>query len=222
MCLCQQEVLHHDGGIAVCDSREIDMSFSLTEFVRYARSAAADTRPVAAVKTLMSQTFADPQVIAKAVGSFISADECLYEDDEVSVYWVRFAPHELVPPHNHRMHAFLGVYEGIEVNLLYRQAESGQLELVKRRVLNPGDTMVLGGDGIHAVHTEGAMPSLGLHIYLGRLSTVSRELFDTETGRSMPFTDENYQMLLRPLGVTAAGSGSADTMLGKPEEYRGT
>jgi predicted metal-dependent enzyme (double-stranded beta helix superfamily) len=120
------------------------------------------------------------------------------------------------------MHAFLGVYEGIEVNLLYRQAESGQLELVKRRVLNPGDTMVLGGDGIHAVHTEGAMPSLGLHIYLGRLSTVSRELFDTETGRSMPFTDENYQMLLRPLGVTAAGSGSADTMLGKPEEYRGT
>ena len=199
MCLCQQEDLHHDGVIAVCDPREIDMSFSLTGFVRSARSAAADTRPVAAVKTLMSQTFADPQGIAKAVGSFISADECLYEDDEVSVYWVRFAPHELVPPHNHRMHAFLGVYEGSEVNLLYRQVESGQLELAKRRVLNPGDTMSIGGDGIHAVHTEGAMPSLGLHIYLGRLSTVSRDLFDTETGRSMPFTDENYQMLLRPL-----------------------
>jgi len=96
-------------------------------------------------------------------------------------------------------HAFLGVYEGSEVNLLYRQVESGQLELAKRRVLNPGDTMSIGGDGIHAVHTEGAMPSLGLHIYLGRLSTVSRELFDTETGRSMSFTDENYQMLLRPL-----------------------
>ena len=175
------------------------MSFSLTEFVQSARSAAADTRPVAAVKTLMSQTFADPQGIAKAVGSFISADECLYEDDEVSVYWVRFAPHELVPPHNHRMHAFLGVYEGSEVNLLYRQVESGQLELAKRRVLNPGDTMSIGGDGIHAVHTEGAMPSLGLHIYLGRLSTVSRDLFDTETGRSMPFTDENYQLLLRPM-----------------------
>ena len=175
------------------------MSFSLTGFVQSARSAAAETRPVAAVRTLMSQTFADPQGIAKAVGSFISADECLYEDDEVSVYWVRFAPHELVPPHNHRMHAFLGVYEGTEVNLLYRQAESGQLELAKRRVLNPGDTMSIGGDGIHAVHTEGAMPSLGLHIYLGRLSTVSRDLFDTETGLSMPFTDENYQMLLRPL-----------------------
>ena len=175
------------------------MSFSLTEFVRSARSAAVETRPVTAVKTLMSQTFADPQSIAKAVGSFSSADECLYEDDEVSVYWVRFAPHELVPPHNHRMHTFLGVYEGSEVNLLYRQVESGQLELAKRRVLNPGDTMSIGGDGIHAVHAEGAMPSIGLHIYLGRLSTVSRDLFDTETGRSMPFTDENYQTLLRPL-----------------------
>ena len=85
------------------------MSFSLTEFVRSARSAAVEPRPVTAVKTLMSQTFADPQGIAKAVGTFISADECLYEDDEVSVYWVRFAPHELVPPLNHRIHAFLGV-----------------------------------------------------------------------------------------------------------------
>ena len=175
------------------------MTFSFAGFVQSARSAAADTRPVSAVKTLMSQTFADPQGIAKAAGSFISADECLYEDDEVSVYWVRFAPHELVPPHNHRMQAFLGVYEGSEVNLLYRQEESGQLELAKRRVLNPGDTMSMGGDGIHAVHTEDAMPSLGFHIYLGRLSTVSRDLFDAETGRSMPFTDKNYQLLLRPM-----------------------
>ena len=175
------------------------MSFSLTGFVRSARSAAADARPVAAVNTLMSQTFTDPQAIAKAVGSFIAADECLYEDDEVSVYTVRFAPHELVPPHNHRMPAFLGVYEGTEVNLLYRQVESGRLKLAKRRVLNPGDTMAMGGDGIHAVHTDNIMPSLGLHIYLGRLSTVSRELFDTETGQSMPFTDANYRMLVRAL-----------------------
>ena len=173
------------------------MSFSLTGFVRSARCAAADARPVAAVKTLMSRTFADPQAIAREVGSFIAAFECLYEDDEVSVYTVRFAPHELVPPHNHRMPAFLGVYEGTEINLLYRQVASGQLELAKRRVLNPGDTMTIGGDGIHAVHTGNKMPSLGLHIYLGRLSTVSRELFDTETDRSMPFTDENYQMLVR-------------------------
>ena len=60
------------------------MSFSLTEFVQSARSAAAETRPVAAVKTLMSQTFADPQGIAKAVGSLIQEDEILYEDDQVS------------------------------------------------------------------------------------------------------------------------------------------
>ncbi len=64
---------------------------------------------------------------------------------------------------------------------------------------SPGDTMAIGGDGIHAVHTGNIMPSLRLHIYLGRLSTVSRELFDTETGQSMPFTDENYQLLVRAL-----------------------
>ena len=175
------------------------MTFSLTEFVQSARSAAAHTRPVSAVKSLMSRTFVDPQAICNAIGSSISVDECLYEDNEVSVYWVRFEPNELVPPHNHKMPAFLGVYEGSEVNLLYRQSESGELELTKHRVLKPGDTMSIGGDGIHAVHTEDAHPSLGLHIYLGRLSTVSRELFDSETGQSMPFTDENYQALVRPL-----------------------
>ena len=97
------------------------------------------------------------------------------------------------------MPAVLGVYEGTEVNQLYRQSESGELELTKHRVLKPGDTMSIGGNGIHAVHTEGANPSLGLHIYLGRLSTVSRELFDSETGQSVPFTDENYQKLVRPV-----------------------
>ena len=114
------------------------MSFSLTGFVRSARSAAADARPVAAVKTLMSQVFADPKAIARAAGSLTGPDECLYEDDGVSIYSGRFAPHELVPPHNHRIHAFLGVYEGTEVNLLYKQVKAGQLKLAKRRVLNPG------------------------------------------------------------------------------------
>ena len=175
------------------------MFFSLDQFIESARSAATKARPVSAVKQLMVQTFTDPQSIAVAVGPFNEADKCLFEDDEVSVYWVRFAPNELVPPHNHRIPAFVGVYEGTEVNLLYRQTEDGHLEQVKRRIMGPGETMSMGGDGIHAVYADGDAPSLGLHIYLGPLSSVSRQLFDPETGHSMSFTDENYQTLLRPL-----------------------
>ena len=70
------------------------MSFSLTGFVQSARSAAAETRPVAAVRTLMSQTFADPHGIAKAVGSSISEDEILYEDDEVCLLYTSDAADE--------------------------------------------------------------------------------------------------------------------------------
>ena len=53
------------------------MTFSLTEFVQSARSAAAHTRPVSAVKSLMSRTFVDPQAISNAIGSSISVDDCL-------------------------------------------------------------------------------------------------------------------------------------------------
>jgi len=175
------------------------VAFSLKEFVLEARSAAAEEHPVAAVNNLMVQTFADPDAIAAAVRPFGTGDETLYEDEQVSVYWVSFAPHELVPPHNHKMPAFLGVYQGVEINRLYRRARTGSLEEIKQKRLLPGDTLSLGGEGIHAVYAEGDAPSLGLHVYLGSLSTIERELFDSETGESMSFTTENYHKLVRPL-----------------------
>ncbi len=178
---------------------EHSVTFSLDEFVREARAAAAQEHSVSAVNRLMARTFADPGAISAAVQPMGSGDEPLFEDEQVSVYWVSFAPQELVPPHNHKMPAFLGVYQGVEVNRLYRRSKSGSLEAVKEKRMQPGDTLSLGGEGIHAVYAEGNAPSLGLHIYLGRLSTIEREVFDSETGEAMPFTTKNYQNLLRPL-----------------------
>ena len=175
------------------------MSFDLQEFVQQARAAASDKRAVQAVNDLMARTFADPGAIEAAIDPFEHDDEPLYEDDQVSVYWVQFSPTEVVPPHNHKMAAFLGVYQGIEVNALYRLDGSHGLELVKTKRMQPGDTLSIGAEGIHSVHTENSEPSLGLHVYLGALKNVEREVFDPDTGEAMPFTDENYQKLTRAL-----------------------
>ena len=174
------------------------MSFNLDNFVTSAREAASQDRATTAVNELMVRTFANPEEIAAAIEPFDRDDEPLYEDEHVSIYWVRFDPHVKVPPHNHKIAAFLGVYEGVEVNELYRKANGG-IELVKSKRMEPGATLSMGAEGIHGVYSEGDSASLGLHIYLGSLQTVERELFHPETGEAMAFTDENYQKLVRPL-----------------------
>ena len=176
----------------------VNVSFNLDDFVAQARDAAGQERAVAAVNDLMSRTFANPEEIATAITPFKRDDEPLYEDERVSIYWVRFDPHVRVPPHNHKIAAFLGVYEGVEVNELYRKINGG-IELVKSKRMQPGDTLSMGAEGIHGVYSEGDSASLGLHVYLGPLTTVERELFHPDTGEAMPFTNENYEKLVRPL-----------------------
>ena len=174
------------------------MSFNLDDFVTEARDAASQQRAVSAVNDLMSRTFTNPAELAAAIEPFERDDEPLYEDAKVSIYWVRFDPHVKVPPHNHKIAAFLGVYEGVEVNELYRQSNGG-IEFVKTKRMAPGDTMSMGAEGIHGVYTEGDLPSLGLHVYLGPLTTIERDLFHPDTGEAMPFTNQNYEKLVRPV-----------------------
>ena len=92
--------------------------------------------------------------------------------------------------------SFTGVYEGSEENRLYRAEEAG-LTQVATKILAPGDVLSLGPNGIHAVQALGGKPSEAIHLYLGKLTTVKRFLFDWDTGKQMPFTDEGFDKLLK-------------------------
>ena len=50
--------------------------------------------------------------------SYDNDDEVLFEDDTVSIWFVRFVPGLHVPPHDHQTTATIGVYEGAEDNSL--------------------------------------------------------------------------------------------------------
>ncbi len=172
------------------------MPFSPESFVADLRAAAADARPVRAVNAVMKEAVADPAAVAARVPDYEGEQLCLFENDELSVYCVRFFAGQLVPPHNHKMPAFIGVYEGTEVNRLFRHDASG-LTLVAEKHVGPGETLSIGSEGIHGVYARGGEDSLALHAYLGALERVRRSLFDPESGREIPFTDESYQALLR-------------------------
>ena len=174
------------------------MIFTPDTFVTRTRAAAASEQPVRAINAVMREAVADPAAVAACVPEYEGDELALFESDEVSIYCARFFAGEVVPPHNHKIPAFIGVYEGTEVNRLFRHDAHG-LRMVAEKHIGPGETLSIGSEGIHGVYASGGKDSLGLHVYLGALKSVSRSIFHPESGRELPFTDENYRALLRRL-----------------------
>jgi len=170
--------------------------FNLDNFIQQLRAAARESEPVKKVRNLMSAAFKDPRAIKDAMPAFDNDDEILFEDDSVSIWFVRFVPGLHVPPHDHQTTATIGVYEGAEDNHFYLQ-EGEQLVHKTTRRVGPGDVIALKPDGIHSVESADGGQSCGIHVYLARLTTIERSLFDWETGAAMPFTDENYDLMKR-------------------------
>jgi predicted metal-dependent enzyme (double-stranded beta helix superfamily) len=170
--------------------------FNLDDFVQQLRAAALESEPIKKVRNLMSDAFSDPQAIKDAMPAFDNDDEVIFEDDSVSIWFVRFMPGLHVPPHDHQTTATIGVYEGAEDNHFYLR-EGGQLVHKSTKRVGPGDVIALKPDGIHSVEAANGSQSCGIHVYLARLTTIERSLFDWESGAARPFTDENYDLMKR-------------------------
>ena len=171
-------------------------SFNLDDFVGELRAAALEEDAVRRVRELMTDAFRDPQAISDGMPAFDNDDEVIYEDDTVSIWFVRFVPGLHVPPHDHQTTATIGVYEGAEDNHFYLREPDRLVHKSTRRV-GPGDVIALKPDGIHSVEAANGKQSCGIHVYLAKLTTIERSLFDWETGEPCPFTDDNYDHMKR-------------------------
>ena len=170
--------------------------FILEDFLQEMRAAALVEEPVKQVRELMTQVFQDPAAIRAAMPAYDNDDEILFEDDSVSIWFVRFVPGLHVPPHDHQTTATIGVYEGAEDNHFYLR-EPGRLVHKSTRCVGPGDVIALKPGGIHSVEAANGVQSCGIHVYLAKLSTIERSLFDWESGEARPFSDENYDLMKR-------------------------
>jgi len=170
--------------------------FELNAFVQQLRTAAVEDEPVKRVRELMTDAFRDPASIATAMPEFDQDDEILFEDDTVSIWFVRFAPGLHVPPHDHQTTATIGVYEGAEDNHFYL-CEAGRLVHKSSRRVAPGEVIALKPEGIHSVEAADNLQCCGIHVYLAKLTTIERSLFDWDSGVAIPYTDENYEKMKR-------------------------
>ena len=170
--------------------------FDLDEFVLELRTAARADEPVKKVRELMTRAFSDPASIKAAIPEYENDDEILFEDDSVSIWFVRFVPGLHVPPHDHQTTATIGVYDGAEDNHFYLR-EPGRLVYKSTRRVGPGDVVALKPDGIHSVEAADGKDSCGIHVYLAALTKIERSLFDWDSGAPSAFTDANYEAMKR-------------------------
>ncbi|MEM7069824.1 MAG: hypothetical protein AAF478_13180 [Pseudomonadota bacterium] len=172
------------------------MAFSFEGFVEDVISAAKQEYPDKAVRTYLEECVSDPDPIIAVTPSEGDNEILLHEDEALSIWWCKFDPHVLMPPHEHKLTVHIAAYKGGEKNILFKR-ENGMLTHDKTHVVEAGEVFTMYDDELHAVTGNGNEPSYSLHVYMGPLTTLQRDLFDWKTGDPVEFSMENFNNMKR-------------------------
>jgi predicted metal-dependent enzyme (double-stranded beta helix superfamily) len=89
-------------------------------------------------------------------------------------------------PHDHRMWAVIGIYDGAEDNTLYRRGPNG---IVRSGIkeLRERDVLALGANAIHSVDNPMRRFTGAIHVYGGDFINQPRSQWDPETLTEQPY-----------------------------------
>lgn len=184
------------------------MNFDTNQFVAECRAAANTSDPVTETQSLLQRYIRQPEQLQNLMPTldescrsqyndlFLGYDKVLFEDDSVTVFLVDTQPGTDQPPHNHLIDAFIGVYQGAEINRFYGRSEDG-LRLAGEKTVRPGEVLPIRPDTIHAINAESPGLCRAIHIYLGSLSNIERSLFNPDTGEEITLNMDDYYRFCR-------------------------
>ena len=92
----------------------------------------------------------------------------------------------------------------VKKNHFFKNDADG-LKYVSTKIVDAGQMLSIGSDGLHSVVAEGNEDCYSFHVYKGPLSKIKRSLFDWNTGQAFEFTDENYHQLKKPANELSLG-----------------
>jgi predicted metal-dependent enzyme (double-stranded beta helix superfamily) len=122
----------------------------------------------------------------------------LHASAGLTVYSLRLTPRIHYPPHDHRMAAVVGLYEGVETNCFYRR-EGPRLVRTSVSDSHAPEVVVLPADTIHSVANPGRIYSRAIHVYLGPLTQIARSVWTAEGLQERPFENSFYFAQARAL-----------------------
>jgi predicted metal-dependent enzyme (double-stranded beta helix superfamily) len=197
----------------------------IRELIDACRQAAGADEPTRAVSELVATFLQQPNLSRLLGDGDRSTYEALYRGEDMLVLHGVVPPTPApVAPHDHRMWAVIGVYQGLEHNELFVRAEGRGLESVDRFTVAAGEVRTLDPSTIHSVQARGDRYLGAIHVYGGDLFGTPRSTWvadveypldesalpafvarlrrhETELGRAMA-PDEVATFLARPTAPT--------------------
>lgn len=181
----------------------------LASFLDDCRAARESDDPRGRLTGLMKDLVADPAATAAAIpilddqpidtspdGLELGRELRLYEDDELTILVLETFPGVVQPPHDHRMTAIIGVFDGIEDQRFFASGDDGP-QSTPGKSLVAGDTVVLGPKSIHAISSPEGQMARAIHVYMGRIYGGTRTLFHPDTLKPEPFELDAYYRYCR-------------------------
>jgi predicted metal-dependent enzyme (double-stranded beta helix superfamily) len=172
--------------------------FDLKRFVQDCENAGGELNCADYISARLRYELTNPISMTAALPQYEDEEVLLHADDNITIFLIQLSPNLNYPPHNHNMATTIALCSGTE-SAAYFRLRKGKPEYTVSRTYTAGDMVFLPADVIHAVGNPGIQRSVALHIYYGNLPVMRRNLWDPESAEALPFTDENYFRLARPL-----------------------
>jgi predicted metal-dependent enzyme (double-stranded beta helix superfamily) len=185
-------------------------TFDLDHFIEDCRTALREDPPQKAVREVLAGALSGRGLRA-ALGEPRRAQiQTLHHAPDLTILNVVWAPEMMVMPHDHRMWAVIGIYEGREDNMFWRRIKDeagGRIEAAGARNLGEGDCWPLGPDIIHSVTNPIPRFTGALHIYGGDFFAQARSEWDPETLLERPYSSAKTLRMFEEANKRAAAAG---------------
>ncbi|HEV8390437.1 MAG TPA: hypothetical protein VGQ35_11375 [Dongiaceae bacterium] len=160
-------------------------------FLPAAHEALASASPERAMRTLLDTTV---KALHTRPGKWIE-----HEDDEMllvsspalTVYHITLSPRIHYPPHEHRMPAMIGLYQGLETSFSYRRDGKALVQVARHDHAAPC-VAALPDDVIHSVVNMGSARSAAIHVYFGDLTAAERSIWGLDLRAERRFDNRFY------------------------------
>lgn len=164
--------------------------FDLDRFIADLRATLSE-RSRQPMKEVVARAVSDPAALVGRMGVPDKAGvQVLHKSPELTVINLMWAPRQITLPHDHRMSAVIGMYEGREDNMFWRRvpgATGFQIEAAGGHALGARDVALLGPDIVHSVINPLNRISAAIHVYDGNFLEIERSMWNAETLAEAPY-----------------------------------
>ena len=176
--------------------------FDKDQFVADCQAALAGLQVATAVRELVARAVSEPAAVKRGLGEPKPGGiDLLHRSPHLTIVNLIWPANAIIMPHDHRMWAVIGIYDGREDNILWRRLPDradGRIEAAGAKSISTGEAVSFGADVIHSVVNPIARSTGALHVYGGDLFGIQRSEWDPESLDERAYdTDKARRMFKR-------------------------